>query len=592
MRWSAIPSGFREKIIAKVRGGTPLVWIGPWDVDEDLRSQMGLSEADNPLAQSIQATVPLGILPLDREHDKQPSYTRHVGPMEIRTGKLGGGAVVWLDYRDLQTSNPNVNALSWGQFGYAFFYTALTPFVADDDLYYDYYFSILGKALYHATGKTTGIKVRAVQSVVSVEREQSSSSKVSFTLDRGDQELRDGSLVYELRDRHGRVLRKGPIDPRGFSGGAADFAPPLPMLARGTYVVDVWALQRGAVLDWASSALVVTDVKYLEAVEPAKEFFAQKDRIGGTVKFATPLAKDMSVTVELWDTYDRLVAAARLEKGNGAFDFPPIAHPLSRAYRLTAKVEVKDFVLDQMDAWFGLPSKEVEDWQFVVWGWGSPRQLRTLLPQYKQHAVTAIYSASPYGEKWYAEQADCMARNNLRAYPYTTGLGDFKITPTQKFADTLKSYEGIIPTIKANRRYGTMAYSISEENYISKKEESWDNPEALQDYHRYLKERYGEVAKLNEVWGAKFKDFEEISLISFIEAKTRQQPTRWLEQELHKVDRFNQVHEHICQIIQKEDPGARASFDCQEGMDFDWPRMAKIIRAGTQSPLEFFCGSS
>ena len=61
-----------------------------------------------------------------------------------------------------------------------------------------------------------------------------------------------------------------------------------------------------------------------------------------------------------------------------------------------------------------------------------------------------------------------------------------------------------------------------------------------------------------------------------------------MEQELHKVDRYNQVQEVVNKTIQDLDPGAVVSLDCTGGMDYDWPRMAKGIHAGTQSPLESF----
>ena len=102
-----------------------------------------------------------------------------------------------------------------------------------------------------------------------------------------------------------------------------------------------------------------------------------------------------------------------------------------------------------------------------------------------------------------------------------------------------------------------MAYSTCEESYIERKEEAWNNPEALKDYRRYLKERYGDIAKLNAVWNAKFKSFDEIAPISFAEAKTSRQPTRWMEQELHKVDRFNQVQEVVNKTIQGLGPRRR-----------------------------------
>jgi len=597
VRWSAIPRAIRAKILKKVKGGAALVWVSPWDVEDDLRKQVALSDEDNALSKAMRATVPLDILPLDVDFEKtapKSYFPRRIGPPEIRTGKLGGGTVVWLDYHDraIKPAHANDtrnihNVTPWTYYADA----AFTPFLPDDEFYYDYYYSILGKALYYAAGKTTAAQLRAQQPVVTVERQKRSSAPVSFVLSLANPELRDWSVAYEVRDRQNRVLGNGPIGEVTLSNGKARVSPVLPPLRWGTYVVDLWALQRGAVLDWASSALVVTDVKYIEAVQPAKEFFERTDHIRGRLKFATRPAEGLLSIVELWDTYGRLVAATELARGTGAFDFPPIIAPRSRAYRLVAQVTEEDFVVDQAEAWVGLPSDEVDDYQFMMWANGiKTRRNRTIMHQCKQYAVTGYYDGVLYypQREQIFESADALAQNNLLANPYSCHLV-LDITVARPFAKTVDRITNWVERrVEAFRRYGLMAYSTCEECHLDRKEGAWDNPEALRDYHAYLRQRYGDVAKLNAVWGSTFTAFEQISPISFVEAKTTRQPTRWLEQELHKVERFNRLYELIYQAIQADDPGARMSLDCIEGMDFDWPRMAEIARAYTQCPLDYF----
>jgi hypothetical protein len=598
VKWSAIPAEVRNKIVEKVRGGTALVWVSPWDVADDLRKEMALSEPDNALAKTIQSAVPLGILPLDV--DFAPTSPKHVhprriGPPEFRTGKLGGGNVVWLDYQDRAIKPAHAedrrtihNVDPWRHYAET---SSLTPFLRDDELYYDYYFSILGKALYSAAGKTTAVQVRAAQPLVTVPCQALPGAPVAFAVRLANPELRDGALTFEVRDRQGRVLQNGHVGegiPVGGGTGEAGVSPLLPRLPQGTYVVDVWALQRGAVLDWASAALVVTDTPYIEAIRPAQESFARTESIRGTVTFATPPAKGLTTSVELWDTYDRLVSRVKVDKTE--FAFPPVVVPLSRAYRLVAKVAEKDAVLDQAEAWVGLPNNTVDDYQFVMWAHAiRTRANRTSMHQYRQHAVTGYYDLITWMQReQICESANALAQSNLLANPYACHLG-LSITPDRTYADTVRGLtDWLQRSIDAYRRYGAMAYSTVEECHILRGEKDWDNPEALNDYHAYLKERYGDIVKLNETWGVAFKDFAEIGPISFVEAKTSRQPTRWLDQELHKVDRFNRTYETLYDLIQKGDPGARMSFDCIGGMDFDWPRMAKIVKSYTQCPLEGF----
>lgn len=598
VRWSAIPPEVRSKIIEKVKGGTSLVWVSPWDVDEDLRKQMSLSEADNELARSIRAAVPLDMLPLDVDFEQTAPkhfHPRRIGPLEIRAGKLGGGYVAWIDYRDRAIKPAHAedrrtihNIDPWRHYAET---SPLTPFVPDDDLYYDYYFSILGKALYTAAGKVTSVGIRAVQPSVTTVRQQLPSAPVSFAISLANPELLDAALMYEVRDRRGRVLHKGTAaDALAPGAGPVVFSPPLPRLPQGTYVVDVWALQRGRVLDWASCALVVTDTKYLETIQPAQECFAGAESICGSVKFAAPRPPGLTASVELWDTYDRLVAVTPVSQETGRFAFPPVVAPLSRAYRLVAKVAEQDFVLDQAETWVGLPSNAVDDYQFMMWAHAiKTRANRTARHQYRQHGVTGYYDLITWlPRELIFESADALAQNNLLANPYTCHLG-LSIKPDRKYEHTVKGLtDWLQRSIEAYRRYGTMAYCTCEECGIERSEGAWDNPEALQDYRVYLRERYGDIARLNEIWGSAFRDFAEIGPISFVEAKAGGQPTRWLEQELHKVERFNRVYEILYGQIQQGDPGARMSFDCIGGMDYDWPRMAKIVTSYTQAPLEAF----
>jgi hypothetical protein len=592
--WSAIPAEIQGRILEKVRGGTALVWISPWDVPAELRQEMALSEADNALARAVRAAVPLSLLPLDVDCEQtapKSYYPRRIGPPDFRCGKLGGGNVVWLDYQD-RTVKPQhaedrrtvCNVTPWTYYAEGL---ALTPFLPYDELHYEYYFSILGKALYQAAGKTTAVQLSAVEPGVSVARQALPAAPVAFAVGLPGADLRDTSFTYEVRDRQGRVVQTGA---GALPPGTRQFSPPLARLPRGTYVVDLWALQRGAVLDWASAALVVTDTQYLDAVVPAQEYFARSESIRGRVAFATPPGRGRSTRVELWDTYERLVAVTTLTR-DAEFAFPPVAHPFSRAYRVVVKVMEKDVAVDRAETWVGLPANTVDDYQFFMWANAiRTRANRTLMHLCREFAVTGYYDGALYypQREQLLESAAALAQNNLLANPYSMHAV-LRLTPQASLQQTVTGLtDWLQARLEAYRRYGVMAYSTCEECYIDRTEGSWDNPEALRDYHVFLQERYGDVARLNEIWSSAFKGFGEITPISLTEAKSSRQPTRWLEQERHKVERFNRLYETIYEHIQKADPGARMSLDCTGGMDYDWPRMAKIATAGTQASLEAF----
>ena len=286
------------------------------------------------------------------------------------------------------------------------------------------------------------------------------------------------------------------------------------------------------------------------------------------MELKAPLGKGLALTVGLWDTYGRLVQTAAPD-GAGRFGFEKIKCPLSRTYKILAQVKDNGTVVEDSEAWVGLPSSAIDDFQFVMWADGfNQRKSKTTMHQCKQYGVTGYYDLTTWvGEDLTRESADNLARNNLVANPYCYGLYGFCVAEKMdypkfqcgKLQETTRNLTENVypPKVNAYKRYGAMAYSICEENFIDKGDIQWDNPEAMRDYHAYLRGRYGDIGKLNAVWGSSFKDFDGIGKISFMEAKVGGKFTQWFEQERHKIDRFNGVHEQVCGKIRELDPGAR-----------------------------------
>ena len=599
IKWSVIPENIRKQILERVKGGTALVLVSPWGVDEDLQKAVKPGDATNPLAESVSATVPLAKLPLDMDLEllyptKKDYPPRKIGPLEIRTGKLGEGKVVFLQYHDIFLKDGKKDVFStdsWNRYSRDL---GLTPFVGveDDDLFYNYYMSILSKVIIYATGRESVVRVRPDTVDARVAREGLPAAPVTFNISHENRILPGTSLYYEIRDRLNKVIAKGEKEIEQKAGGTA-FAPPFPVLKQDLYMTDVWIKRRGMVLDWASSAVTVTDTSYLKSVVADKEFFGRDERISGSITLKEPVPSGYKVFAELWDTYNRLEQRVELKAGGTKFRFNKIRHPLSRTYRIVCKVESGDFVLDERETWTGLPSNEFDEFQFVLWGEGwSGRIKNTHMRLLKEHGVTGYFDMARYITPDIMRQsADNLVKNNLKAWPLCWGLWSF---PTYygylqgDWKETLK--QTYLSRTTAYKRYGTLGYQIDSESTIQS-DEKWDNPAMLKDYRIYLQGRYGNIAALNKIWGSAFSSFDDIRFISFIDARTGRQSSRWMEQDLYKRDRFNSVAEYTAGLVRELDPGARVGIDinCLGSHDsFDIPRMTKVIDAFIQSDLEYF----
>lgn len=608
LMWTIIPDNFRQQILAKVKAGTALVFVSPWEVEKTLLDTMRMT-SQTPLAGTIRQTVPLAMLPLDITLEPRPGTrdkVKNMGPFEVSAGRLGEGRVVFIQYNDFHHyqvlkageepagvrhqggGNRPLRLAGGGD-------NALTPlpdFVGDDPLFHEYYFSILGKALLHAAGREPAVRIEPAAVAVEVPRQNLPATPAAFTIAGA---VRPGMAVhYEIRDRANRVIARGSRE-AGADAAASRLEPEFPVVPPGLYVVDAWLKRGGLTVDWASAAVTVTGPKYLKAVVADKDSFARTEGICGRLDVATAPPAGHTVVVTLWDTHKRLEQRLELAASETTFRFAPIPHPLSRAYRIEASVRDGDAVADFQECWTGLPSSDIEDFQFVVWDaalGGRAAQVRMQL--FKDHGLTGYFDMAQYlGRDDLMKSADLLVQNNLTAWPLCYGLwswspkryGDLANGPWK--AQLRKVYTD---RTDAYKRYGTLAYGIDSESDADV-DETWNVPAGRDDYRNYLQGRHGDLAGLNKVWGTSFASFDDIGFVSLMEAKTARQPTRWMEQQRYKRDRFNDAAEYSAKLVREFVPGARVSHDIAvvpAKPSWDMPRMTGVIDAFIQSDLEHF----
>ncbi len=605
VKWSVIPEDIRQKILERVKGGVALILVSPLDVGADVQRTMQLT-SDNALAESVRSTVPLAKLPLDLDletlHPDTKAFTpRKIGPLEIQAGKVGEGTVVFLRYNDLLLKNGK-DASTYGYpYSYYVRQLGLTPSVGieDDDLFYNYYYSILSKAIVHAAGKTSTVSVRPDPVDAEIGRGALPAAPITFRIVSEHRIPSETTVYYEIRDRKNHVLAQGEEEIASHDGAVA-FSPRFPVLKQGLYLVDAWVKRRGRVVDWASTALTVTDTRYLASVAADKPFFRRDEGISGTIAFSTPVPAGHQVVVKLWDTYNRLEQRVEVPRGETRFRFARIPYPLSRTYRIVCQVLSGGVVLDEQETWTGLPSNDIDEFQFLVDG-GSPttRVHKTYLTLFHEFGITGFddehYWSSP---TWFQQSADNLARNNFKVAFHVWHMGGFKVGDPSQYSGTGRigdfqsntwkdgHREYYRPRIEAYKRYGTLYYGVNNESGVEGGE--WNNPAALNDYRIYLQERYGDINTLNTTWGSAFNSFDDIVMISFLDARTRNQSTRWLDQKLYKFDRYSRVHEYCASLIKEYDPGARVGVAITQLQDYDIPRMAKNGFSFVQSYLEHF----
>ena len=566
VRWSAIPESYRDMILNRVTTGAGLALVSPMGLEGRLKELF--AEASDVTAE-LGAGVPLAMLPLEER-----SKDRTLGPLRIKAAQLGQGRVLFLDYQDtagIMDDTKYLNSLAKCRLRPET--VALTPLVTDDKLFYDYYYSLLGKGLLWACRKEPDVKIAVSGDGVELQRGNLPAAPLSFAL-QSKLPLPAGlRWHYELRDRKNQVAVQGDLAATG-----KPLAPEIPKLPQGLYVLDAWATLDSAVVDWASGHFMVGGERRLslacdkDSVKKGEAITGKAGLVGGK----------SSLRVKLLDTYGRLLGEQELEPKDGAAAFSfAVERPLTRGYLVRAESFDRDGVVEAAESPVGMPDPTVDDFLFVLWGDALPnRTLDVAMRQAKRLGVDCYYQyveSSP--AVICAESAEIIARNNLRIQPYTTHV---TTGHWQKSMEEERARYGaeILARAQAFRRYGTLLYSICEENVCVRDNQDYENPVTLAEYRQYMKGKFGSLERLNQTWSSNYKSWDELGMISLTQAKQEKRFAQYVSQELYKQDRFMTIHEFAAAQIAKGDPDAKISIDIAVGNDFDWGRLAKFVKGG------------
>ena len=200
--------------------------------------------------------------------------------------------------------------------------------------------------------------------------------------------------------------------------------------------------------------------------------------------------------------------------------------------------------------------------------------------QCRRFDVDAYYDQSLYLSPERARQrAFTLAWNNIAAQPYAQhiNVGGWFATIAELLHDHV---DPLRARAKAFAPYGVLGYSICEENDITKTDDKWGQPRAMDEYCEWAKTQFGAIEEANRVWGTSFEKWEDLGLISLADAKRRDCFPLWVSQQRYRQDLFMRIHEAAAAQIHEGDPGARITLDCIGGYDFDWPRAAEFVQGG------------
>ena len=397
-----------------------------------------------------------------------------------------------------------------------------------------------------------------------------------FVLPMEAQAVQNGIVHWRVRDEWDVVQASGSAQLQNGKIAAAQ----IPALAAGTHFLDVRLEQnRKIVAIGVFDFEVASPLGKLE-ISTDKESYERGANVAVKARFDKPLPADVEVVARLEDLPARNVWQRSLKTipagtQNISFDFPAVELPtIAGAIVLEIRRDGKTLLKSERIAFF--PRREREIFPTLLWD---------IVPPY----LTEMYAGTLLGQMndpaglthpdGKGEVARLTALNNQRLAPYMTRIGlsadekgqtksDHWLGMTKAEIDAATGGDGSFynPAVRAFwkqnierrivgvPRVGPMIYTLGDENHFSY--DAGYSPSDNIEWPKFLRGRYGDIAKLNREWNADYADFEAVPHFSPKEMRDKGMFQAWYEQRRFMEKQYSDVHHFLARTIKDIDPHA------------------------------------
>lgn len=348
----------------------------------------------------------------------------------------------------------------------------------------------------------------------------------------------------------------------------------VPRLCGGGHYLDVRVVGREGALGWASFWVDVKPQLSIAELKMDKLSYERTEPATGIVKLSKPCPSgDWSVAIHLLDNYQRLygMKSVKLRPNVTQVRFSvPLINAISLAGRCRAKLMRGKDVIDQVEADFFVPKRQLEVFPTLLWGTFPGILGHWLNNQIRQAGFNTIllpHYSRPWeeGESGERRRISAVSRDDMLSVPYTTHivywgpLGDGAIYE-RNLGEFKKTAQFLAP-------FGPLVYSLGDENSIPAK--AGFEPADMPGFIAYLKREYGTVEELNKAWGTNVTSFEEATPISLSEAKAQNRFAQYHDTETYREELYARWHHWFNTVYKSVDPYAKVGSEGSEAGDLE-----------------------
>ena len=649
--WEAIPEKYRALVLEHVKRGAGLTYVSPHRQKPDIPSgeyakQQGQETAADPqyeqlfrtdenprVATAITAALPFDVVPLKRL-DSLAQFPALKGiqaqffnvhhrqvPVCITISHHGKGRLLALQYFDVEMRGRSS--------------TCLTPGIEYDPTMYDYFHALLARCVRWSCGTDpvldAGVTVTAPKTelkatpderdtpyvyefktpAVVIDRKDLPQARVVLAVSARDGQARDVRLDYQIRDLARNVLARGDAFLRVAGNDAATEEIPVPVLARGNYLVDLRIFDsENRILDFVSDSFRVESDVRVQSVTTETDRYLPGELIKGEASFSVPLTGEQQAEVRARDTWNRIVAKAAVTldaERTGGFFSVPVEQPLAELWDISCHITDAGGDVAAGTTWVGIPQDESDrftlnmtfcegpeygGWkgamaaerlrQFGINSWlsqilyqpPSPGErvvranIRNLFygdhvgqtgnPRAKNGPFNVEFSQSCMSElsRMYRHVADTGELPGNERFPYKFNCGAWDLT-----ADHIRGQ--ITRKFVPSGRFGSPFYILTGESYQSGDFQAQENgcfcPLCTKRFQDWCKQEYGnELEALNAEWNTAFTAWDQVRGILMMDAVEKDQLPRWVDfRHFMRSEVWTRFFLDYTDMIRRFVPGAR-----------------------------------
>ncbi|MDD5698843.1 MAG: beta-galactosidase trimerization domain-containing protein [Victivallaceae bacterium] len=573
LNWQSIPEDLRISILKEVANGAGLLYINPLGLNRKLEGIFKEKVKDKK--DFILSGIPLTELPLFNKYADLKDAAEKI----ISLGAYGKGRVAKLTYPA-------------GGYG-------LLPDTAASKINYEYYQSFLIRTILWITRREPSLDVR-IRSLPALFQNNLASSALDVKLD-SPQDRCPVSLVLNIYDEHG-ALETENIKSTVLHQGVNIISFKFPFLKEGKHFADLLVKNRNKeILNWASTSLKVNSEIKIADIVLKQDYYQLGKNLNGKIILNKIPAKELTLKLELEDTWGRLIKAESLKTKSKE---TPFACSFSSCLSLLVKVKSKilsgtgEVISEKVKEIPVLKEDNGEDIKVIVWALGlgetaSDTFLADLsFSELRKYGADAIELGGhlvgwmrPGKEELFKEMSHNLARHNLRIFPYITRIAplkevkDFIRVPCLTDPDyRAKLKDLLIERTKGCCKYTPLAYSLGDENHLLRNMEGCFSPTCRKGFRKYLKGIYADLTVLNKEWDTNYKTWDEIRPLTLKEAKERKNLPAWIDHCLFMETVFADIHNFGRNVIRSVDKKAKVGFDGATTSVFrgyDWFKMTR-----------------